>query len=311
MRIKLLLPMGLVQERWHTDRQLFVARAKELEAEVSLQVALFEQAAQNIREGSLATQKIDALVVVSSNDAFATEVVEAAKAKGLPVIAYDRMIDNCDLDLFVSFDNVRVGELQAEALLKRAPTGNYVLIGGPREDANARLCHEGQMKALKPYLDQGAVRIVADQPAKGWYPMEALKIMREALDKADGQVAAVVASNDGTAGGAIQALEGRGLAGKIPVSGQDADLAACQRIARGTQIMTVYKPVRLLATHAAEATVALIKGVAPAGGIRLVPNGFKNVPCVLFEPIEVDKENMATTVIADGFHKEEEIFTEG
>src|SRR5581483_3473151 len=170
--------MGLVQERWHADRQLFVAKAKELGAEVSLQVAPFDQAARNIREGSLANQKIDALVVISSNDEFAKEVVAAAREKNLPVIAYDRMIDDCDLDLFISFDNLKVGELQAGALLKRAPSGDYVLIGGPQEDANARMCHAGQMKALRSFLDRGAVRIVADQPAKGWHPLEALKIMR-------------------------------------------------------------------------------------------------------------------------------------
>jgi D-xylose transport system substrate-binding protein len=201
-----------------------------------------------------------------------------------------------------------VGEIQAGYLLRKAPAGNYVLIGGPPEDGNARLYREGQRKALRPYLDRGEIRIVADQPAKGWFPMEALKITREALDKTDGRISAVVASNDGTAGGAIQALEGRGLAGKVTVSGQDADLAACQRIARGTQSMTVYKPVQLLAVRAAEAAVALGRKEPLGGGGRTVPNGRKDVPSLLFEPILVDRKNLADTVIADGFHGEKEIF---
>ena len=314
MRLKFLIPLGLVQERWHSDRQWFVARAKELGAEVALQVAPFDQACQNIREGSLKTQKIDVLVVISSNDRYAAEVVEAARREGVPVIAYDRMIDDCDLDLYVSFDNVRVGELQAEYLVRMAPTGNYVLIGGPTEETNAKQYHEGQMKVLQPYVNKGAIKIVADEPAKGWYPMEALKIMRAALDKTKDQISAVLASNDGTAGGAIQALEGRGLAGKVPVSGQDADLAACQRIAQGTQSMTVFKPVQQLATRAAEAAVALGKKESLGDGVRTLLIGRRKVPCLLFDPIAVDRKNMGEIIITDGFHKEEEIFkpdTEG
>ncbi len=308
MRFKLLVPLGLVQERWHSDRQWFMSRAKELGAEVSLQVAAFDEAARNIREGSLKTQRIDVLVVISSNDRYAPQVVDAARREGIPVIAYDRMINDCDLDLYLSFDNVKVGELQAGYLVKIAPAGNYLLIGGPPEDANARLCRQGQMNILQPFLDRGTIQIAEDKPAKGWQPMEALKITREALDKTRDDISAVVASNDGTAGGAIQALEGRGLAGKVPVSGQDADLAACQRIARGSQSMTVYKPVQRLAIRAAEAAMALGKKEPLGSGISTISNGRKDVPCLLLDPITVERKNLADTVIADGFHRREEIF---
>jgi len=310
MRLKFLLPLGLTQERWHQDRKFFMDRAKELGAEVSLQVADFQQAAESIRYGSLKDRGMDVLVVVPSNDAFTPGVVQAARSQGVPVIAYDKLVEDCELDLYLSFDNVEVGRLQASYLVKRAPQGDYILIGGPPEDANAKMYRQGQMEILQPYLDRGAIRIAEDQPAKGWFPLEALRIVREALAKSPPDLRAVLVSNDATAGGVIRALEGKNLSGQILVSGQDADLAACQRIIAGNQSMTVYKPVKLLATKAAEAAVALAKK-APLAGLTKVPNGKTEVPAILFKPVSVDKTNLRETVLADGFHSEEEVFKTG
>jgi D-xylose transport system substrate-binding protein len=310
MRLKLLVPLGLVQERWHHDRKLFIARAKELGADVLLQAAQFNEAELNIQAGNLQTQGVDVLVVVCPNDGHAAPIVEAAHEAGIPVIAYDRLITDCNLDLFISFDNVGVGELQAEYLVERKPKGNYVLIGGCPTDINAKLCRQGQMNILKPYIDRGDILIVEDQWAKDWLPTAAMKIMKNALAKADNQVDAVLASNDGTAGGAIQALAGKKLAGHVLVSGQDADLAACQRIVEGTQSMTVYKPLKLMAAKAAEAAVALALKKPLTEITRTVNNGKKDVPGILFSPVLVDKTNLHQTVIADGFHDKAEIFGE-
>jgi D-xylose transport system substrate-binding protein len=308
MRLKFLLPLGLTQERWHQDRKFFMDRAKEIGAEASFQVANYEQAADSIRYGSLRDRAVDVLVVVPSNDTFTPGVVQAARAQGVPVIAYDKLVEDCDLDLYLSFDNVEVGRLQANYLLKRAPQGDYILVGGPPEDANAKMYRRGQMEVLQPYLDRGAVRIVEDQAAKGWFPLEALRIVREALAKSPKDLRAVLASNDATAGGVIRALEGKNLAGQVLVSGQDADLAACQRIMAGTQSMTVYKPVKLLATKAAEVAVALAKKEPLGPGLTKVPNGKSEVPAILFKPVCVDKDNLRATVLADGFHSEDEVF---
>lgn len=308
MRLKFLVPMGLIEERWQLDQDLFVARAQELGAEVSVQVTHFEEAVRSIQEGDLTTQGIDVLVVITPNEGNGDDVVKAARQSGIPVVAYDRMIKNCDLDFYVSFDNVKVGKLQADYLVKRVPRGNYLLIGGPSTDANAQQFRQGQMGVLQPYIDRGDIRIVGEHWVKGWFPLEALMITRETLEMTGNQVDAVVASNDGTAGGVIRALVGKGLAGKVLVSGQDADLAACQRIVEGIQSMTVYKPVKLLANQAAEAAVALAKKQPLPGHIQKVHNGAKDVPSILFSPIAIDLTNLKATVISDGFHSESEIY---
>jgi D-xylose transport system substrate-binding protein len=163
------------------------------------------------------------------------------------------------------------------------------------------------MNVLDPLIKKGDIKIVADQWAKDWQPMEGLKIMENALTQNQNKVDAVVASNDGVAGGAIQAIKEQKLAGKIVVSGQDADLAACQRIVEGSQTMTVYKPIKLLAETAAELAVAMAKK-EPVKADDKVNNGKIDVPSVLMAPTSVDKENLEATVVKDGFHTKEQVF---
>jgi D-xylose transport system substrate-binding protein len=243
---------------------------------------------------------------VPHNADVAAAIVAAAKRQGVPVIAYDRMINSPDLDLYLSFDAVRIGEMQAKYLLERAPKGNYVVIGGAPTDNNARLSHRGQMNVLQPAVDRGDVKIVADQFCRDWLASEALNHTENALTQNANDVVAVVATNDGTAGGAIQALKAQRLDGKVLVSGQDAELAALQRIVAGTQSMTIYTPIELLARRAAEAAVALAKK-QPVKTEGTVDNGVKQVPAVLLEPIVVDKTNIRETVVKDGYHKAEDI----
>jgi D-xylose transport system substrate-binding protein len=164
------------------------------------------------------------------------------------------------------------------------------------------------MNVLKPYVDRGDIKVIADQWATDWLPVEALKITENALTANQNRVDAVLVSNDATAGGAIQALTEQKLAGKVLVSGQDADLAGCQRIVAGTQSMTVYKPIRKLAEKAAEIAVALAQKRGLMDKTSLVNNGKKDVPSILLEPIQVDKVNLDATVIADGYQKKEEIY---
>jgi len=203
---------------------------------------------------------------------------------------------------------VKEGELQADYLVKKQPKGNYMLIGGAPTDNNAKLFREGQMNVLKPLIKKGDIKVVGDQWASDWQPNEALKHMENALTKNHNKVDAVVASNDGTAGGAIQALAEQKLAGKVWVSGQDADLAACQRIVAGTQSMTVYKPIKKLAEKAAEVAVAMAKKQVVQEATHKVNNNKKNVPSVLLEPVQVDKANLDSTVIADGYQKKGQVY---
>ena len=307
--IKIGLSMDtLKEERWQHDRDLFVARAKELGAEVLIQAANSNDAMQNSQAENLLTQGVNVLVVIPHNGKSAATIVDSAHKSGVPVIAYDRLITDCDLDLYVSFDNVKVGELQADYISKKVPKGNYVLIGGAPTDNNAKLFRQGQMNILKPLIDKGDIKVVADQWANDWLPVEALKIMENALTKNNNQVDAVVVSNDGTAGGAIQALAEQKLAGKVFVSGQDADLAGCQRIVAGTQSMTVYKPIKQLAVKAAELAVAMAQKQALTDKTTPINNGKKDVPSVLLAPIQVDKDNLDATVIADGYQKKEDVY---
>lgn len=298
----------LKEERWQRDRDLFVKAAEARGAKVLVQAANSDDALQNSQAENLLTQGVQVLVVVPHNAKTTATIVESAHKMGVPVIAYDRLISDADLDYYVTFDPVKVGELQAEYALRHKPKGNYVLIGGAPTDNNAALARKGQLGVLQPAIDKGDIKVVADQWAKDWQAVEALKIMENALTRNHNQVDAVVVSNDGTAGGAIQALGEQKLLGKVLVTGQDADLAACQRIVEGSQTMTVYKPIEALATRAADLAVKLAKKEAVTEPTKPVNNGRKDVPSILLEPIQVDKANLDATVIKDGYQKREDVY---
>lgn len=297
----------LQEERWQKDRDLFKAAAEKLGATVDVQAANSDDAKQIAQAESLISQGVDVLVVVPHNAEATAAIVEKAHEAGIKVLAYDRLIKNSDVDLYVSFDNEKVGEMQAEAIVAKAPKGKYVYIGGSEADNNAHLFKQGAMNVLQKYIDSGDIQIVYDQWTKDWSPAAALANMENALTANNNQIDAVIAANDGTAGGVIQALTAQGLAGKIPVSGQDAELAAAQRIVEGTQTMTVYKPIKSLAEKAAELAIQLAKGEKIKTD-KTVNNGKIDVPSVLLEPIAVTKDNIDETIIADGFHSKEDVY---
>ena len=297
----------LTLERWQHDRDFFVEKAEELGAEVLVQSANGDEAKQLSQIQNMLSQDIDALVIIAINSDSLSTVVDQAKAEGIPVLAYDRLINNTDIDAYVSFDNVRVGEMQAEYLVEQMPSGKYFLMGGSPTDNNAKMFREGQMNIIQPLVDSGDIEIVGDQWAKDWDANEALNIMENALTANKNDIDAVVASNDNTAGGAIQALDAQGLAGEVVISGQDADLAGVQRIAEGLQTMTVYKPIQAIATKSAEVAVQLAKGETVEGDTT-VNNGKIDVPFIQLDPIKVGKENLVDTVIADGFHSYEDVY---
>ncbi|WP_066172681.1 D-xylose ABC transporter substrate-binding protein [Bacillus marinisedimentorum] len=297
----------LTLERWQHDRDIFVEKAEELGAEVLVQSANGDDSKQMAQVQNMLSQGVDALVIIANNSDALSTVVDQANKEGVPVLAYDRLINNSDVSAYISFDNVRVGEMQAEYIVEKVPEGNYFMMGGSPTDNNAKMFREGQMNIVQPLVDSGKINIVGDQWAKGWQASEALKIMENALTANNNEIDAVVASNDSTAGGAIQALSAQGMAGEVAISGQDADLAAVQRIVEGTQSMTVYKPIKNLATKAAEVAVQLAKG-EEASADDTVNNGKIDVPFIKLDPVMVDKENVVDTVIADGFHSYDEVY---
>ncbi len=292
-------------ERWTRDRDYFVAAAKEMGATVNVQSADGNEEKQVKQVENLIAQGVDVIVIVPMNSKVFDAVVAEAKASGIKVVSYDRLILNADIDAYISFDNERVGFMQAEAVLKAKPEGNYYLLGGAPTDNNAKLLRAGQEKALKAAVDAGKVKVVGSQWVKEWSPAEAMSIMENALTANQNKIDAVVASNDGTAGGAIQALATQKLAGKTAVSGQDSDLAAVKRLIDGTQTVTVYKPIKLIASEAAKLAIELVKGGKPAYNTKL-NNGKKDVDTILLTPIAVTKENV-DIYVKDGFYTKAQI----
>jgi D-xylose transport system substrate-binding protein len=302
----------LKEERWQRDRDTFIAEAKKLGAEVIVQSANSDDTRQARDIESLLSRRVDVLVIVPHNGAALSRAVKSANDEKVPVIAYDRLILNAQIDYYLTFDNVKVGEAQARYIVARLPQerkARVVRIYGAPTDNNAKLFKQGQDNVLLPLVQAGKIEVVHEDWALDWKPENAKKIMNAALTlaaKNGTKIDAVIVSNDGTAGGAIQALSEEKLAGQVLVSGQDADLAACQRILRGTQAMTVYKPLKNLAALAARVAVDVARGNKPAATTTL-DNGAKQVPSIFEKVIAVDKENLLATVVADGFHRADEL----
>lgn len=300
----------LKEERWQHDRDLIVQAAADLGAEVLVQAANSDDTRQIQDVEALISRKVDALVIVPHNGAAMGKAVRLAHEAGIPVIAYDRLIPNAGVDLYVAFDAIEIGRAQARWLAARLPKGRalkLVRIHGAKTDNNSHLVKQGQDEVLAPHFKSGAVTTLHEDWAENWKPENAKKIMNAALTKHGSALDAVLAANDGTAGGAIQALLEEGLAGKVTVLGQDAELSACQRIARGTQAMTIYKPLKLEAATAAAAAVKLARRqVVVAKQETADPAG--PVPSILMDVTAVDKSNLMDTVVKDGFHAKEAVF---
>jgi D-xylose transport system substrate-binding protein len=295
----------LKEERWQKDRDFFLERSKELGASVILLSANADKNMQLSQIENLILQKVDVLVIVPEDAGAVAPYIEKAHAAGIPVLSYDRLITGSDVDFYVSFDNKRVGELQAEGVLDKVSKGRFAYVGGAPTDNNAFLLKEGSMKVLDEKMKSGEITLVYDSFTPEWKSDLAYAGLKEFLS--DGEVDAVIAANDGTAFGVIKALDEVGLAGKIPVSGQDAELSACQRVVEGTQTMTVYKPIKALAYRASEIAVELAKGISPQSNSKVF-NGKIDITSYLLSPTAVTKENMEETIIADGYHSYEGVY---
>jgi len=296
----------LREERWQKDRDFFIAEAEKQGAYVQVVSANSDAELQNQQIENLISQHVDILVIVPQDASKAAEIIDSAHEKGIKVLAYDRLIKHKNVDFYVSFDNMKVGMLQAEGVLKIKPSGKFAYIGGSPTDNNSSQLKKGSMQVLNPLIQSGKISLTVDSFTPDWRPDDAYATVKQALT-ANKTIDAIVAANDGTAYGAIRALEEYHLSGKIPVSGQDAELAACQRIVNGTQTMTVYKPISKLAKTAADLAVQIAKGEQPKDSIS-VNNGIADIPAFLIEPIPVDRTNMDETIIKDGYHSREDVY---
>ena len=299
---------GFRIERWKRDEQILQRRAAELGASIITLSANENPELQNSHIENFAIQRVDVLIVMPHDGEKAGQAVQFARKAGIPVVAYDRLLLNCPLDFYVSFDNEKVGEYQARDVVDALPGDRplrLAYLGGAPTDANAFALKNGAMRVLAPLIDSGRASLALDVFIPNWSPQEAYAAISAFLD-AGGQLDGIVAANDGLAGGAVQALRERGLAG-LPISGQDAELAACRRIVEGSQTLTVYKPLDHLGTAAIEIAASLARGQIPSANAA-VHNGHGNIPAILLESIPVDRNNLLDTVVRDGFHSRDAIF---
>jgi D-xylose transport system substrate-binding protein len=294
-------------ERWARDRDLFTAHVNELGGEVITDVANGDAAVQYEQAKRMLENGIDALVIVAVDLNEAAKIVELAHHYGVKVLSYDRLIRNCDLDLYISFDNVGVGTLQADYITRVCPRGNYALIGGAVTDNNSFLLKIGQMNVLQPLVERGDIRIVYDQFANRWTEEEGYRLMKECLD-INQDIDAVIAGNDKLVTGALRAIHEKNIKHPIYIAGQDAELLACQRIVAGEQTMTVYKPIEAIAAKAADFAMQLASGDKFTNLNLSMNNGKRMVPAVLLPPMVVNKETIRLTVVADGYLKENKIY---
>ncbi|MFD2215514.1 sugar ABC transporter substrate-binding protein [Metabacillus endolithicus] len=300
----------LTEERWVKDRDLFKESVEALGAEVEVMASHGDDALQIWQAETMISQGIDLLVIVPHNAESTAAIVEKAHSAGIKVVSYDRLVKNAEVEMYVSYDNEQVGVLQAQAITELVPKGKYVYIGGAETDNNAHMAKKGVFEVLQPLIDKGDITVVFDQWTKDWVPTYAKENMRIALDANHNDIDAVIAANDATAGAVIEVLEERGLAGKIPVAGQDADLAAVQRIVEGKQTMTIYKPIKELTKIAGELAFKLAKGegIEDLGEVVKVNNGKMEVPSILLSPTVVTQTNIEETIIADGFHLKGDVY---
>jgi D-xylose transport system substrate-binding protein len=293
-------------ERWQTDLDEFQQRAHQLGAQMISRSADGDDDLQFKQVKELLDSGIDALVLLPHDSAKAVRIVAEAHARHVPVISYDRLIPDPQVDLYIGFDLYSVGVLQAQSLTDHAPKGNYILLGGSPLDPNSKVVRAGQMKVLQPLIDCGDIRILADIWVPEWSPEQAYVLVTQALHDLKVPLTAILASNDGIAGGAIQALEDNNQSGKVLVTGQDADLAAVVRLFDGTQLMTVYKPLAGEARTAAEAAVTLARH-KDVDNTTTVTTAAQTTKAILLTPILVTRQNAVDTVLKDGFQKIESV----
>jgi D-xylose transport system substrate-binding protein len=306
-KIKIGFSLGTLKEdRWIKDRDILMAKARELGADIIVQNANNDDQDQLEQVKYLLEQQIDVLIIVPNDLNKAATAVEMAKKQGVPVISYDRLVMNSNVDLYITFDNVKVGELMARSISKTMKTGNLLIINGAKTDNNTKMIKQGYDKILQPLVDDGKINIIGEEWAANWLKEYAFKVVDDALQKKV-KIDAVIAGNDSLAEGVVEALSEHRMTGDIIVIGQDADLTACQRIVEGTQLMTIYKPIEKLAEATIAMAIKLVKNV-PLNVNETIYNGRYDVKYYVLDPIAVYKENIDETIIRDGFHIKEEIY---
>lgn len=296
-----------ILERWNKDIRIFTSTAKDMKARVIFQLSAGGTDAQIEQIGYLLTQDIDVLVVLPHDSRKLGPVIRQARDRGIPVIAYDRLILGVPIDGYVSFDNQGVGRLFGQALTEAVPRGRYLVVNGSVKDNNSFLVNRGLYEVLQPYIDRGDIQVIDQIWLDEWNADEASEKILEVLNRTQ-DIQAISAANDQLANAAINLLSQRRMAGRVAVVGQDADLLSTQRVVEGLQLMTVYKPIPKLASRAAELAVALAEGKEMEPDSWVENDTSISVPFYMEEPIAVYRWNMEETIIRDGFHSPRDVY---
>lgn len=299
---------SLLEDRWVRDRDIFMAQAQQEGIEVIVKNANMDPDLQYQQVLEMLDQGIDVLLLTPSDMDKNVLCVEAAKKKGVPVISYDRIVRNANVDVFLSFDNQMVGKLMAECLIAKAPTGGYVFINGSPDDYNSTMIKQGYMSILQSKINAHEIEVLDDTQIQGWVRDSAYNFATETINYNGNRIDAVICANDALAGGFIDALNESKVSKVILIVGMDADLVACRRVVQGQQLMTVYKPIKNLVAKAVEICIQLANNQIINGNGK-INDGTFNVPYVAIDVIAVTQDNVEDTVIKDGFHLKEEIYS--
>jgi D-xylose transport system substrate-binding protein len=302
MKIGLLLP-NMVDDRFPQDKEFFTKKAQGLGAEVIFANANFDPSLQITQAEDMLNNGAKVLVMCPVNKNTAATVVREAHEYGAKVIAYERIISNCNLDFYITYNSIKVGELMAEYALKKCPHGNWVLLAGDKSDNNAILVHKGWDNIINGAVKENKIQIQFQTYVEDWSGDEAYMIMNKFLNLSGMNPDVVLSAYDGMSNGIIKALDEHNVTGTI-VTGQNAENQALRNILKQKQSMTVYKPFKIQAEQAAILAVQIIQNQKIASFTQTMFNGLIDVPSILLEPISVDINNMQSTVIADGFFKE-------
>ena len=297
----------LKEDRWLRDRDIFSAKAKQAGYEVIVTNANNDSGLQLRQVKDMISQHISILVLVPNDAKQSADCVEAARSAGIRVISYDRLVLDATVDAYISFDNVKVGRLEGMYLLNAAPKGGMLILNGSPDDHNCTMFNEGYMTALQDALDDHQIIILDQTWVQDWTRETACDFVKEAITKYGGRIKGIIAANDSLAWGAIDALSEAQMSGDVQVVGEDADLAACQRIVQGTQLMTVYKPITNLVDQTLDVCKLLLAGKPVESG-QTINNGKMDVPYIMCDVIAVTKENMDSTVIRDGFQLRSDVY---
>lgn len=294
-------------ERWNKDIKIFTGAAREFGADVIVQLSAGGTKEQIAQINFLLSQNIDVLVVIAHDTEMLSGVIKKVRDQKIPVIAYDRLIMSVPIDAYISFDNREVGRLFGKALTQAVPQGNYLVVNGSVHDSNSYEVNAGLYEILMPFIEQEQINIVHEIWLEEWSFDEALEKIGIFLAE-NPSIDAISCANDQIAEAAIQLLTEYRLAGKVAVVGQDADIGACQKVVEGKQLMTVYKPITLLATRAAKLAISIANGEIPTTEIFLDNRSGKDIPSFIEHPVAVDKHNIDNTIIKHGFHSAKDVY---